>query len=585
MRRFPLAFAALPLLALASLTSIACSASSGDSGEVDGGGDDTAIGPGDGGLDARGSDGALPDGTSSDTATGDGGDSGPLPPPPATCTAPVSAVDTSKPTTVVGTGTAASCTESALTAAIAKAGIVTFDCGGPATITVTKTLELRTDADTTIDGGGKITLDGGDAVRVLEFNHGDFRKSDVTITLQHLTITRGHAKGTDPFAPAPAPCSQGWYDGEGGAIRVRDGVLIVIDSTFVGNRAAELGPDVGGGAIYLSGSKKAIVVGSTFKDNAGSNGGAIGALNSELDVYNSVFDGNTALGNGANGDDASKCSVVAKTGQHQVGSGGNGGAICIDGGADGTHTFCGSKFTNNTGGSKALGGAIFRTPDGAKMTSNIDRCLFAGNKGESGVSLYFHNSNLSLTASTFANNVGAGAGVQADGTTLNATNVTFYGNQATAGLGAGMALFGVTGKLLNCTFAENKAEGGDAYFAAAIFGNPTLTIDNTLFVNDTAKNSGAPMQCQVSATGTASTDLQWPRKHVVGTADDALCVPGITFADPLLGALGDHGGAVTTALPGAGSPAIGIGKACPPTDARGKARKTDGCAAGAAEPD
>ena len=76
-----------------------------------------------------------------------------------------------------------------------------------------------------------------------------------------------------------------------------------------------------------------------------------------------------------------------------------------------------------------------------------------------------------------------------------------------------------------------------------------------------------------------------PRKHVVGTADDALCVPGITFADPLLGALGDHGGAVTTVLPGAGSPAIGIGKACPPTDARGKTRKTDGCAAGAAEPD
>ena len=578
MRRLTLA------LVLAS-TSLACSGSSGDSsGDVDGG-DDTAIAPGDGGgVDTQGTDGVAPDGPPTDAPPGDGGvDAGPIPPPPATCTAPVSAVDTSKPTTVVGTGTSASCTEAALTAAIAKAGIITFDCGGPATITITKTLELRTDANTTIDGGGKVTLDGGGAVRVLEFNHADFRKSDVTVTLQHLTITRGHAKGTDAFAPAPAPCSQGWYDGEGGAIRVRDGVLVVIDSTFVGNQAAELGPDVGGGAIYLAGSKKAIVVGSTFKNNQGSNGGAIGALNSELDVYNSVFDGNTALGNGANSDDASKCSVVAKTGQHEVGSGGNGGAIVIDGGSDGTHTFCGSKFTNNTGGAKALGGAIFRTPDGSKQTTDIDRCLFTGNKGESGVSLYFHNSTLNLTASTFANNVGVGAGIQADGTTLNATNVTFSGNEATAGLGAGMALFGVTGKLLNCTFVGNKAEGGDAYFAAAIFGSPTLTIDNTLFVNDTAKNSGAPMQCQVTATG--GGDLQWPRKHLVGTADDALCVPGITFADPLLGALGDHGGAVTTVLPGAGSPAIGIGKACPPTDARGKTRKADGCTAGAAEPD
>ena len=50
---------------------------------------------------------------------------------------PAPLVDTSKPTTVVGTGTPASCT-AALDAAVARGGIVTFDCGtAPTTLTVT----------------------------------------------------------------------------------------------------------------------------------------------------------------------------------------------------------------------------------------------------------------------------------------------------------------------------------------------------------------------------------------------------------------------------------------------------------------
>ena len=115
------------------------------------------------------------------------------------------------------------------------------------------------------------------------------------------------------------------------------------------------------------------------------------------------------------------CSVVATNGQHQTGSGGNGGAIVIDGGSDGTHTFCGATFTNNTGGMAALGGALFRTPDGAKQTTTIDRCTFDGNHGESGGAAYFHNSTLAIHASTFSNNIatkGSGA-LQADGTTFD----------------------------------------------------------------------------------------------------------------------------------------------------------------------
>ena len=41
---------------------------------------------------------------------------------------------------------------------------------------------------------------------------------------------------------------------------MRDGNLTVIDSIFTGNQAAPLGPDTGGGAIYVLGSKHGIVI-------------------------------------------------------------------------------------------------------------------------------------------------------------------------------------------------------------------------------------------------------------------------------------------------------------------------------------
>jgi hypothetical protein len=499
--------------------------------------------------------------------------------------APIAAADVSNPTTVVGTGTSASCTPALLSTALTKGGVVTFACGSaPTTITVTQTIELPTTTDTVIDGGGTVTIDGGGTVRILDWNSSNYRANMHKLTLQHITFAHGHAAGTMEIAPAPLPCSSGYYDGAGGALQMRDGVLNVIDATFLNNEAEKLGPDVGGGAIYLNGALNGVVVGSSFVNNSGSNSGAIGSLNSDLDVYNSTFQGNAALGFGANSNDPSKCSVVDKNNQNQVGSGGNAGAIGMDGGSDVTHTFCGDVFSSNTSGTGALGGALARTPDAAMQTTVLDRCLFEGNTGDSAGAAYFHNSTLTITASTFTNNTGqTGIGtIQADGTTFEFTNVTFYGNHATAGVGATLALFGGGGTLLNCTFADDVCDAANE-FGAAIFGSPSLTIQNTLFDGNTAQNPGAPMQCQVG-TITGSGDMQWPVDHTNGGAADALCAPGIyESTDPMLGTLGDHGGPVPVALVASGSAAIGRGTGCPATDARGMPRSASSCTVGAAE--
>jgi hypothetical protein len=274
---------------------------------------------------------------------------------PAICPTPFTA-DTSATTVTVGSGTAASCTETALANALAKGGVIRFNCGGAATITLTSQKTLRTDVNTTLDGQGMITLDGRGTTRLLYYSSPNFRATRTTVTIQNLTLQNGAASGT-PIPIAPAPCSQGTKnDGGGAAIYVRDGILHVWNTTFKNNDGAALGPDVGGGAIYSLGSLGTTIVGSTFQSNRAANGGAIASLWGNLSIYNSQFSSNQATGNGAN-----KISGACPVPGGQSGNGGNGGAVAVDGAEAHTVTVCGSIFTSNAGGAGALGGAIFRT--------------------------------------------------------------------------------------------------------------------------------------------------------------------------------------------------------------------------------
>jgi hypothetical protein len=291
------------------------------------------------------------------------------------------AADVSQPTSVVGTGTPQSCTNAALAQAVAGAGIITFNCGpDPVVIGVTQTLNLSITRDTVIDGARKVTLDGQGTTQVLRYSSPNFRALETRVTLQHLRVINGFVAGASPIPTAPAPCSQGFNDGEGGALYMRDGNLSIIDCIFEGNQAAPLGPDVGGGAIRMLGSKHGVVIaGSTFRNNRASNGGAVGCLFAELDVYDSLFEGNVATGNGANNDDASRCSVI-NNGQHEIGSGGNGGALYNDG-ASINVTLCGDRVANNAAGMGAFGGGLFFTSNDFGGDLTIADTTMTGNTG------------------------------------------------------------------------------------------------------------------------------------------------------------------------------------------------------------
>jgi hypothetical protein len=262
------------------------------------------------------------------------------------------AVDTSSPDRVIGDGTAASCTSAAVLSAVAKGGVITFDCGpAPVTITVTATAKIRNKNPLTVlDGGGLVTLSGGGERRILYQNTCDKAQGWTTshcqdqssprLVVQNLTFADGNSAGEDTES------------GGGGAIFVRGGRFSVVNSTFIRNRCETTGPDLGGAAIRVlsQGDGQPVhITSSTFGGASGqggrcSNGGALSSIGVSWVVLNSLFTDNSAVGHGAN---------PARSGTP---GGGSGGAIYADGN-DFTIRIAGTRIERNH--ANEGGGAIF----------------------------------------------------------------------------------------------------------------------------------------------------------------------------------------------------------------------------------
>jgi hypothetical protein len=232
------------------------------------------------------------------------------------------AVSTARPTRVIGRGTAASCTSRAVVRAVARGGLITFNCGPkPVTITMTTTAKVRnTSQQVVLNGGGKVTLSGAGKRRILYMNTCDKRQVWTTshcqnqatprLTIENLTFTRGNASGH--FIGS----------GSGGAVYAQGGQLKVVNSRFINNRCYRVGPDLGGAAIRALmqyRNRPVYVTHSTFTGGVCSNGSALSSIGVSWTVLNSLFARNRAIGFGANPQ------------QPGTPGGGSGGAIYNDG--------------------------------------------------------------------------------------------------------------------------------------------------------------------------------------------------------------------------------------------------------------
>ena len=221
-------------------------------------------------------------------------------------------------------------------------------------ITLAATAKVRnTSTRVVLDGGGKVTLSGGGARRILYLNTCDQAQVWTTshcqnqqypqLTVQNLTFSDGNSTGQ----------SAGGTDaGGGGAIFDRGGRLKIVNSRFVRNRCDSTGPDLGGAAVRAFEqwqNMPVYVVDSTFGGAPGlggvcSNGGALSSIGVSWTVLNCVMTYNSAIGHGAN---------PARSGAP---GGGSGGAIYNDGNAY-TLTIQGSIIEYNT--ANEGGGAVF----------------------------------------------------------------------------------------------------------------------------------------------------------------------------------------------------------------------------------
>ena len=486
---------------------------------------------------------------------------------PSACTSPVQLYDTSAPTAVVGSGTPESCTEADLRAKVEQGGVITFNCGpDPVTIAISQTMRPHDTIDTIIDGDGRVTLDAEQRDRHFTIERPSWQSSTTKFVVQRLKIINGKAPTGEYFPPRPEnpKCAYGYKEGSGGAIYARDGVVHIIDSEFRDNQAALVGPDVGGGAVYVLGNKELVISGSQFTNNRAANGGAVGMLFANPKIFNSVFENNTAEGVGQNVQlpEEEGCPVFGHEGQG--GAGGLGGGVYFDGMNDDgfVYTICGSTFKDNR--ANELSGALFRTPNVAVRSMAIERSTFDGNTAKMGAVSFIMENDLKVSDSTFMNNK---AGVDISG-------------NPTWGIFGGLWVYKGSLEVVNSTFSNNVPDGLSVQEASGTFTNVTiskskifepsivgysLTFNNSLFTDT---------ECDTTFAG--QSNVQWPTAQA--------CAQDTTFADPALEAAGDNGGPTPTLLPGNTNAVRGVGRNCPSTDQRGQARNEDACSAGSVEP-
>jgi len=406
------------------------------------------------------------------------------------CSAPAHAAG------VVGTGTSASCTEAALDAALAGGGVVTFNCGGPATIQITATKNVA--STTTIDGSGQqVWFEGASAVRLFDV------AASANFTLRQLGLQNGY------------------HASQGGAIQALGPSALTLTDVTLRHNATDMASGQGGGAIYTDGGVATTLTRVALVENKGSTGGAIYA---------------------AGADDTLVLREVEVTDNRATNGG---GAVRTVGKS---LTVEAALFeTNEVTGFGAAGGAVLVVPHtpGANALTVINS-TFVGNKagaGASGAAILLKNGpGGSITNSTLAGNGGDGAILVMDAVTQLVLKNTIV--SGTVG-GANCRT------MYSATLADgghNLQFGGDtpqSCGAAILEVDPLLpafAADNGGFTRTLALPPGSP--AIDAASGCPATDQRgYPR--------GAVCDIG-AFESPLGAAGGGSGVAAVPALDGAG---------------------------------
>jgi hypothetical protein len=371
---------------------------------------------------------------------------------------------------------------------------------------------------------------------------------------------------------------------EGGAIFVDDSNLTVDGCVFRNNSAQR-----GGGLYAFPSGQTTLVLRNTLFDtnNAGADGGGFGAQDIDSVVLdNLTVTGNSAARSGGGGflrgvsvslSGGSFSNNLASTLAPGVGGISGGGALRIDGSKPtATVQIDATRFTANRS-QKGQGGALWLSampPEtgGIVAGAQLDRVQADGNNADlQGGAIYLNHINLTLARSTLAGNTAqqSGGGIaQAVAGSLSLENATLSGNSSVQSVGG--AIHSATGTVLS--LASSTLAGNSATSAGGVRRDGSAaTLRNTIIANNNAAT--AP-----DIGGAFNATYTLVKNTGGGSLSGSGNLPAST--DPLLEALAMNGGATTSLLPAAGSPALNAGDTAtaglPATDQRGRPRISGG---------
>ncbi len=219
------------------------------------------------------------------------------------------------------------------------------------------------------------------------------------------------------------------------------------------------------------------------------------------------------------------------------------------------------------------GGALYDDGSGGISSPGLSNVTFSGNNADNFAGAMYNGgdsngaSSPTLNDVTFSGNSASNAGAMYNNGTSSGTsnpilgNVTFSNNSA-GGLGGAMFNDGTTGtsspSLGNVTFSgDNRAlNAGGAMYSDGYNGTSNPTLVNVIMWADTpteiSNANGADPQISDSVVQGSGGSASWD----TGLGADG---GGNLDADPLLGALGMHGGYTATMVPGTAGSAIDVG--------------------------
>lgn len=332
----------------------------------------------------------------------------------------------------------------------------------------------------------------------------------------------------------------------GGAIYACDSELTLEGTTFGGTGASDINQAKYGGAVYTIGvsdtqTSSTTVKNSSFINNkASESGGAFFAKKNSLTISNATdFNGNTATENGGAifAEDSTvniKNATAYELANEFEGNTAhrNGGALYLN---LATAEIAGeTTFKDNSGN---IGGAIYANNTNLTLSSSNGRKpFFSGNEATlSGGAIYFasdNSNNLKVLAANFTDNeaVELGGAIYNKGGLIVVEDSYFYGNKATrqraatfeGGKGGAINITNSnndSNKITNSKFGMDSNPGNEAENGGAIWASASkLTIEDSIFKGNKATEDGGAIYAQIGSTITIKDTDFTENKATYGAA-------------------------------------------------------------------